>query len=426
MSTEIRFDDRVAIVTGAGGGLGRAYALALARRGAKVVVNDLGGAPDGTGGSSRAADLVVEEIKKRDGQAVASYDSVSDAKGGQAVVDRAVEAFGRVDILINNAGILRDKTFHKMEWADFETVLKVHLYGAYNVTRPALAKMRENNYGRIVLTTSAAGLFGNFGQTNYSAAKLGIVGFMNTLKLEGAKYNINVNTVAPIAATRLTEGLFPPDIGKKLKPEFIAPLVLFLCSEDCQVTGHIYDAGMGGFRRTGIVTGPTVVLSKGDVPEGTPPLPEEVKNRIADITSLDGAQEFENATSLFGAVLEAFSRAGSAAAEPSAAGLSVAGVFEHMPKHFQADKAAGVDVVFQYCIAGEGGGDWQVAIQDGKCAVQAGKHGSPTTTIKMSEQDFLDLMGGKLQAMQAYTSGKLKIEGDMMKSQLIEKLFKFK
>ena len=416
---DIRFDNRVAVVTGAGGGLGKAYALELARRGAKVVVNDLGGAPDGTGGSSRAADLVVEEIKKADGQAVASYDSVSDADGGQAIVDRAVEAFGKLDILINNAGILRDKTFHKMEWADFEAVLKVHLYGAYNVTRPALAKMRENNYGRVVLTTSAAGLFGNFGQTNYSSAKLGLIGFMNTLKLEGAKYNINVNTVAPIAATRLTEGLFPPDIGKKLKPEFIAPLVLFLCSEDCQATGRIYDAGMSGFRRTGIVTGKTVVISKGD----KPPMPEEVKVRMADIGSLDGALEYENATNMFGDVLQAFSQADSG--ESAAAGLTVPEVFKQMPNSFQADKAAGVDVVFQYCIEGEGGGDWQVVVKDGKCEVQDGKHGSPTTTIKMSSADFLDLIGGKLPAMQAYTSGKLKIEGDMMKSQLIEKLFKF-
>jgi len=416
---EIRFDNRVAIVTGAGGGLGRTYSLELARRGAKVVVNDLGGAPDGTGGSSRAADLVVEEIKKQDGQAVASYDSVADDKGAQAIVDKAVEAFGRVDILINNAGILRDKTFHKMDWADFEAVLKVHLYGAYNVTRPALVKMRENNYGRVVLTTSAAGLFGNFGQTNYSSAKLGIVGFMNTLKLEGAKYNINVNTVAPIAATRLTEGLFPPDIGKQLKPEFIAPLVLYLCSEDCQVTGRIYDAGMSGFRRTGILTGKTVVVAKGD----KVPLPEEVKNRMAEIASLDGAEEFENATNMFGAVIEAFSQADSG--ESGAAGLSVADVFDQMPKHFQADQAAGVDVVFQYCIEGDSGGEWQVMVKDQKCEVQSGKHGSPTTTIKMGEQDFLDLIGGKLPAMQAYTSGKLKIEGDMMKSQLIEKLFKF-
>jgi len=418
--SEIRFDNRVAIVTGAGGGLGKVYALELARRGAKVVVNDLGGSPDGTGESSRAADLVVDEIKKLDGQAVASYDSVADDKGGQAVVDRAVEAFGKVDILINNAGILRDKTFHKMDWADFEAVLKVHLYGAYNVTRPALARMRENNYGRVVLTTSAAGLFGNFGQTNYSSAKLGIVGFMNTLKLEGAKYNINVNTVAPIAATRLTEGLFPPDIGKKLKPEFIAPLVMYLCSEDCQTTGHIFDAGMSGFRRTGIVTGKTVVVTKGD----NPPLAEEVKARMAEITSLDGAEEFENATNMFGAVLQAFSQADSGDSG-AAAGMAVADVFDQMPKHFLADKAAGVDVVFQYCIEGAGGGEWQVVVKDGKCEVAAGKHASPTTTIKMGEQDFLDLIGGKLPAMQAYTSGKLKIEGDMMKSQLIEKLFKF-
>jgi NAD(P)-dependent dehydrogenase (short-subunit alcohol dehydrogenase family)/putative sterol carrier protein len=419
MAAEIRFDDRVAIVTGAGGGLGRVYSLELARRGAKVVVNDLGGAPDGTGGSSRAADLVVEEIKKQDGQAVASYDSVADEQGGRAIVDRAVEAFGRVDILINNAGILRDKSFLKMEWADFEAVLRVHLYGAYNVTRPAFSKMRENNYGRVVLTTSAAGLFGNFGQTNYSAAKLGIVGFMNTLKLEGEKYDVKVNTIAPIAATRLTEGLFPPDVGKQLRPEHIAPLVLFLCSQECPVTGRIYDAGMGGFRRTAILTGPTSVLSKGE----RAPTPEEVKGRIAEISSMEAGKEYENAVAFFGAVLEAVSQAGPDS--EGASGLTVAEVFERMPQSFLADQAAGVDVVFLYKIEGEGGGEWHVTVKDQKCTVQAGGHDAPTTTIKMSAEDFLQLIAGKLPAMQAYTSGKLKIEGDLLKSQLVEKLFKF-
>ena len=204
---EIRFDQRVAIVTGAGGGLGRVYALEFAKRGAKVVVNDLGGARDGSGeGSQSPAQKVVEEIRAQGGEAVANYDTVATPEGGERIVKAALDAFGTVDILINNAGILRDKSLLKMEPETWQAVLDVHLNGAYHVTKPAFAVMKEKGYGRIVLTTSAAGLYGNFGQTNYSSAKMGLVGFMNTLKLEGAKYNIKVNTIAPMAAYRLKIG----------------------------------------------------------------------------------------------------------------------------------------------------------------------------------------------------------------------------
>ncbi|MDD5100388.1 MAG: SDR family NAD(P)-dependent oxidoreductase, partial [Syntrophales bacterium] len=217
---EIRFDGRVAIVTGAGAGLGRAYAMELAKRGAKVVVNDFGGARDGAGiGSSSPADRVVAEIRAAGGEAVANYDNVATPEGGEKIVGTAVHFFGKVDILINNAGILRDKSFLKMDPENWKAVLAVHLNGAYHVTRPAFAVMRENGYGRIVLTTSAAGLYGNFGQTNYSSAKMGLVGFMNTLKLEGAKYNILVNTIAPVAASRLTEDVMPPDMFQRMQPD---------------------------------------------------------------------------------------------------------------------------------------------------------------------------------------------------------------
>ena len=277
---EIRLDGRVAIVTGSGAGLGRTYALELAKRGAKVVVNDLGGARDGSGaGSSGPADRVVEEIKALGGEALASYDSVSTPAGGEAIVRQAVEAFGRVDILISNAGILRDKTFLKMEKADWEQVRSVHLDGAFHVTRAAFQRMREQRYGRIVLTTSAAGLFGNFGQANYSAAKLGLVGLMNTLKLEGEKYNIKVNTVAPIAATRLTEDILPPDLFARLKPEYVAPLVLYLCAEQCPVSGGVYNAGMGYFNRAAVLSGPGVMLSDGQ----QIPSPETIAARLPDI-----------------------------------------------------------------------------------------------------------------------------------------------
>jgi len=211
---EIRFDDRVAIVTGAGAGLGRIYALELAKRGAKVIANDLGGARDGSGkGSKGPADEVVDEIKNLGGEAVANYDSVATVEGGKNIVKSAIEAFGTVDIVINNAGILRDKSFLKVEPKNWQIVIDVHLNGAYNVSHPAYAVMKKKGYGRILMTTSAAGLYGNFGQTNYTSAKMGLVGLMNTLKLEGAKYNIKVNTIAPVAASRLTGDILPVPVS---------------------------------------------------------------------------------------------------------------------------------------------------------------------------------------------------------------------
>lgn len=241
----IRFDDRVAIVTGAGSGLGRSHALSLAARGARVVVNDLGGAVDGTGGSASAADRVVTEIQAAGGTAIANHDSVADANGAARMVAQALSAFGRVDILINNAGILRDKTFAKMELKDFEAVVAVHFSGSVYATKAAWPAMQEKGYGRVVMTTSAAGLFGNFGQANYAAAKMAVIGLMNALKLEGAKSGILVNTIAPVAATRMTETLLPPAVLPLLKPEFVSAAVLYLCSDACTATGQIVSAGAG-------------------------------------------------------------------------------------------------------------------------------------------------------------------------------------
>jgi 3-hydroxy-3-methylglutaryl CoA synthase/NAD(P)-dependent dehydrogenase (short-subunit alcohol dehydrogenase family)/putative sterol carrier protein len=416
---QIRFDDRVAVVTGAGAGLGRTYALELARRGAKVVVNDLGGARDGSGsGSTRAADEVVAEIKALGGEAVADYNSVSTPEGGEALIAKAVESFGRVDILINNAGILRDKTLAKTDPESWQTVMSVHLYGAYHVTRPAFVKMREQGFGRIVMTTSAAGLFGNFGQSNYSAAKMGVVGFMNTLKLEGEKHNIKVNTVAPIAATRLTEDVLPPELFERLKPEFVAPLILYLSSEDCKDTGLIFNAGLGFFNRAAVLSGPGLFIGDGQ----SVPTVEDIQSHWQPLNKLEGGQEFTNAMVALGSMMTDSSA--KAAEAPAGGGGSVQAVFDGMPQAFQADKAAGVDVTFQYRISGPKGGDWYAVIKDGTCQVSRGSADKPTTTLKMGDDDFLALMSGKLKAMQAYTSGKLKIEGDLMKSQLLEKLFK--
>jgi NAD(P)-dependent dehydrogenase (short-subunit alcohol dehydrogenase family)/acyl dehydratase/putative sterol carrier protein len=418
----IRFDGQVAIVTGAGAGLGRVYALELAARGAKLVVNDLGGARDGAGESSHSpADEVVKEIKALGGEAIANYESVSISEGGQGIVDAAIKAFGRVDILINNAGILRDKTLVKMEPENWDAVMDVHLKGAYNVTRPAFVKMREQGYGRIVMTTSAAGLYGNFGQTNYSAAKMGLIGFMNTVKLEAGKHNIKVNTVSPIAATRLTEDVLPPELFAKLKPEFVAPLVLYLCSEQCPVSGAVYNAGMGYHNRAAMVTGPGAVLGDG----GEIPSPEAVASSMDKIKSLENAEEFPNATAAFAPMLDAFSPEKKESGAKPGGELTVKGIFDRISDAFQPDKAAGVDVVFQFDISGPEGGSWNVTVKDKTCAVSEGVHGSPTTTIKMGDNDFVMLIKGELNAMKAFTSGKLRIEGDMMKSQLIEKLFTF-
>jgi len=419
---QVRFDNRVAVVTGGGAGLGKVYALELAKRGAKVVVNDLGGATDGSGeGSSAPADQVVEEIKAMGGEAVASYDSVATPDGGEAIIKKAIDTFGRVDILINNAGILRDRTLAKMEPDQWRAIRSVHLDGAYNVTRPAFQNMRENGYGRIIMTTSAAGLYGNFGQTNYSAAKMGDVGLMNTLKLEGDKYNIKVNSVAPVATTRLTEDLLPPDLKEKLLPEFIAPLVLFLCSEDCSETGMIFNAGMGNYNRAAVVTGPGAVVGDGK----TAPTPEQIHQRWDAVADMTGAAESYNATTALGDMINAFAPKPKEEAAPAEGGLTVRSIFDNLVDSFQADKAAGVDLVFQFNITGPDGGDWHAEIKDGACEVNEGKHEKPTTTIIMSDADFVGLIGGEVNAMQAYTSGKLKVEGDIMKSQLVEKLFKF-
>lgn len=417
----IRFDDRVAIVTGAGAGLGRVYALELAKRGAKVVVNDLGGARDGAGkGSKGPADKVVDEIKALGGRAVANYDSVATAEGGKSIVKTALDAFGTVDVVINNAGILRDKSFLKMEPDNWQTVLDVHLNGAYYVTRPAMTVMKEKGYGRILMTTSAAGLYGNFGQTNYTAAKMGLVGLMNTLKLEGQKYNIKVNTIAPVAASRLTEDILPPDFIDKLKPELVAPMALYLVSEQCPVSGNIYNAGLGCYNRAAMLTGYGAVVGDGK----EIPTPEQVVAQWKNVADMKGAKEYQSVNEQIGDVLGAFSKPPERAAETTAGFTSVSDVFDAMPAAFVADAAAGVDVVFQYNISEEGGGDWLCVVKDGSCQVEAGIHDKPTCTLKMNSADFLDLMNGKLPAMQAYTSGKLKIEGDIMKSQLIEKLFK--
>ncbi len=252
--SEIRFDDRVAVITGAGGGLGRTYALEFARRGAKVVVNDLGGAADGSGAGTSMADQVVKEIAEAGGTAVSNYDSVATPGGGESIIQTALDNFGQVDVVVNNAGILRDKSFAKLSPTELEIVLDVHLKGAFFVSQPAFRAMKGRSYGRFVHTASAAGIFGNFGQTNYGAAKMGLVGLSNVLAVEGAKNNIMSNVIAPIARTRLTEDLLGP-MAEHVTPECVTGLTVYLSSESCEETHSIYSVGGGRYARIFIAMG---------------------------------------------------------------------------------------------------------------------------------------------------------------------------
>lgn len=265
MTEPITFDGRVAVVTGAGGGLGRGYALELARRGARVVVNDLGGAVDGSGASRQAADVVVEEVEAAGGEAVANYDSVSTRDGGAAIIQTAVDAFGTVDIVVNNAGILRDKSFANMTLDEVDAVLDVHLKGAFYVSHPAFKVMKEKGYGRFVHTSSASGIFGNFGQANYGAAKAGLVGLSNVLAIEGEKYGIKSNAIAPTAKTRMTEDLLGP-FAEMFDPDQVTPMVVYLCSEASDYTHQVFSVGGGRYARVFIGTNSGWFAGQGKVP----------------------------------------------------------------------------------------------------------------------------------------------------------------
>ena len=281
----IRFDDKVAIVTGAGGGLGKQHALELARRGAKVVVNDLGGAVDGSGGASDAANAVVEEIKAEGGEAIANGSSVADKDGVSKMVADTMDKWGRIDILVNTAGILKDKSFHKMTTEEFDQVMDVHFQGSFYVSHAVYPIMREQNFGRIIFTTSSGGLCGNFGQANYGSAKMGMIGLMNCLKVEGQKYNVFSSAVAPIAFSRMTDSLFPEGIGERFMPEYVTPAVIYLAS-DGGPNGAIIGAGAGVFTRFRIFE--TMGLSLGT---GNDMTPENIALGWDSVSDMDDARE---------------------------------------------------------------------------------------------------------------------------------------
>ncbi|MDA7709481.1 SDR family NAD(P)-dependent oxidoreductase [Gammaproteobacteria bacterium] len=283
----IRFDDQVAIVTGAGGGIGKEHALELARRGAKVVVNDLGGSVDGSG-TSDAAEAVVQQIKDAGGEAMANGASVTDLSAIQDMVKEVMDKWGRIDILVNNAGILRDKSFHNVTLDDFNLVMDVHFQGTLNCTHTIYPIMREQGYGRIVFTSSSSGVYGNFGQSNYGAAKMAIVGLMNTLKIEGQKYNVFSNSITPVAYTRMTEGLIPEDFGKNLQPEYVTPAVIYLSGKDAP-NGVIIAAGAGVYAR--IITHETMGVSLGTGEDMTP---ENIAANWDTISDMDDARALQN------------------------------------------------------------------------------------------------------------------------------------
>ena len=287
--SEVRFDGKVAVVTGAGGGLGRAHSLLLASRGARVVVNDLGGTVKGAGSDQSAAQAVVDEIVTAGGEAVASFDSVDTPEGGQAIIAKALEAFGAIDIVVNNAGILRDVSFHKMTNDDWTAVMRVHLDGTFHVSHAAWPHMRERGYGRIVNTTSAAGLYGNFGQGNYAAAKLGIVGLTKALAQEGSKKNVFVNCIAPVAASRMTETILDAATLERLDPNRVSPVVGLLCAEECPCTGEVFAVGGGYVSRVAVLEAAGHVFAPDEL------TPEGLRDAWSSVTSMAEARPFGSA-----------------------------------------------------------------------------------------------------------------------------------
>lgn len=427
----LHFNGRVAIVTGAGGGLGREYSLLLASRGCAVVVNDL---------DSNAANAVVENIKKSGGKAIANYNSVEE---GEAIVKSALDEYGRIDILINNAGILRDKSLLKMTDADWDIIQRVHLRGSFLVTRAAWPHMREQGYGRIIMTASSAGLYGNFGQTNYAAAKMGLIGLSNTLAVEGAKYNIHSNVIIPIAASRLTADILPEQLLKRLLPSYVAPVVAYLCHENCKETGGIFEAAGGWVARY------KLHRSKGKVFTDELSL-ETLEKNWADLTSMQGGAYFQSVGEHFGAVVQTLQETETSTADVSlqakeadkgdnnnnnsdeallrsipSSGYKcdiLFSVIDYRMKE-EPDLIEQLKAVFQYNITQNGKHitTWTADTKHDVAVYNSEPRNNikPDCTVTVDDDDFVKIMVGKLNPQRAFIMGKLNIKGNVL---LLQKL----
>uniref|UniRef100_A0AC34F578 SCP2 domain-containing protein n=1 Tax=Panagrolaimus sp. ES5 TaxID=591445 RepID=A0AC34F578_9BILA len=422
--SSLRFDDRVVIVTGAGGGLGRTYALEYAKRGAKVVVNDLGGDRHGTSASTSMADKVVQEIKASGGQAVANYDSV---EFGEKIVETAIKNFGRIDIVVNNAGILRDVSFGNMKDLDWDLIMKVHLKGAYSVTKAAWPYFRKQKYGRVIMTSSNSGLYGSFGQANYSAAKMALVGLAKTLSLEGQKYNIFSNALVPTAGSRLTQTVMPEDLVQALKPEFVTPLVVYLTHETCTETGQIFEAGAGWYGTTQLYRGKGKVI-----PHATA---EDLKANWSSIVDMSNARHY-NAQELMGELVSALSEHGNSATgnntgntggNKTHSSLESAPIFEEISKGLKenATAAKNVKAIIMYILLKDGkeAAKFTLDLKNEPFTVYEGdvKNGQKAnTTVTIEDSDFAALAAGKLNPQKAFMSGKLKVKGNIMLLQRLQ------
>ena len=407
----LRFDGKVAIVTGAGAGLGRAYALLLASRGAKVVVNDLGASVKGEGGNSKAADVVVDEIKKAGGVAVANYDSV---EFGDKIVKTAVDAFGTVDIVINNAGILRDVSFMKMSQQDWDLIMRVHLTGSFSVARAAWNIMREKGYGRIINTGSSSGLYGSFGQVNYSAAKMGMHGLTQSLAKEGEKRNIRVNTICPLAASRMTETVLPKEVLENIKPEFVAPLVAWLCHESSEETGGLFEVGAGyvaklRWQRT---AGHLFPLNQFNM--------ENIKGQWEKITDFEKDACFPTSNQ---EMMEVISQnfGGAKTAEGGLKADDIFGMmYTYLSQGLGKDVVPKVAAIFSFEITKTKGGKveaiYEIDLKNGQGCVKKGKPATADAVFTMTEGDFEAVCLGKLNPQMAFMQGKMKIKGNMAKA----------